>query len=287
MDFLFRQGKNGDSDLCSVLNASGIEGFLLKRISFEKDRRSITRKSHYHTSFEIHFIEKGYQIYECDGRRLRVNQGEFLMIAPFVKHVVVSEAPDTLKYAFSFTLKEGGAMGISVNACSYATDATPIEIQRGLEFISAEVERKAPYYSTLIENRIFECVTHLFRTINAIDAPSVCYAEEDDDPRVHLIKQYIEDNIYRAITMSELASYCCLSEKQLERVFRQQAGCTVMDFVRKSKCKQIERLLADPSLSLKSISEIMDFSSEYYFNAFFKKYAGMTPGAYRKTFSKQ
>ena len=42
------------------------------------------------------------------------------------------------------------------------------------------------------------------------------------------------------------------------------------------------KMLADRSLSLKRISDIMNFNNEYYFNAFFKKWAGMPPGEYRK-----
>jgi AraC-like DNA-binding protein len=49
----------------------------------------------------------------------------------------------------------------------------------------------------------------------------------------------------------------------------------------------IEKLLSDPSLSLRQISEKMEFNNEYHFNSFFKKYAGMTPGAYRKSVVKQ
>jgi YesN/AraC family two-component response regulator len=44
----------------------------------------------------------------------------------------------------------------------------------------------------------------------------------------------------------------------------------------------LSKLLSDSSLSLKQISEIMNFNNEYYFNAFFKKYSGMPPGEYRK-----
>jgi AraC-like DNA-binding protein len=104
-----------------------------------------------------------------------------------------------------------------------------------------------------------------------------------EDPRVSLVKQYVEDNIFRNITVAELATYCYISEKHLERIFLQNTGCTLMEFVRQRKCREIEKLLSDSSLSIKEISKMMNFSNEYYFNSFFKKNAGMPPGAYRKT----
>ena len=44
----------------------------------------------------------------------------------------------------------------------------------------------------------------------------------------------------------------------------------------------MEKLLQEEGLSLKDIREKMNCSSEYYFNTFFKRYSGMTPGAYRR-----
>ena len=53
-----------------------------------------------------------------------------------------------------------------------------------------------------------------------------------------------------------------ISEKQLERIFERESGLTVMEYVRKRKCIQIEKMLFDPSLSLRHISEIMNFNNE-------------------------
>ena len=60
-----------------------------------------------------------------------------------------------------------------------------------------------------------------------------------------------------------------------------------MEYVSRKRCERIEKMLVDPTLSLHSISEIMNFNNEYHFNSFFKKYAGMSPGAYRKAVLKQ
>ena len=44
----------------------------------------------------------------------------------------------------------------------------------------------------------------------------------------------------------------------------------------------MERLISDMTLTLKEISDRMNFNNEYYFNAFFKKHIGMPPGTYKK-----
>ena len=101
-----------------------------------------------------------------------------------------------------------------------------------------------------------------------------------------LAKEYIEDNILRSVSVPEVAAYCCISSKQLTRIFLSEDGICVSEYIRRARCSHIESLLLESRYSLKEISDIMNFSSEYYFNVFFKKHAGMSPGAYRKSFKK-
>ena len=126
---------------------------------------------------------------------------------------------------------------------------------------------------------------HIYRLVGIRDALNETVRSEED-PRLTIAKQYIEDNICQSISVSELASHCYISEKQLERIFESECGLTVMKYVRKMKCSQIEKMLSDTTLSLRQISDKMNFNNEYHFNSFFKKYAGMSPGTYRKTIIK-
>jgi AraC-like DNA-binding protein len=98
-----------------------------------------------------------------------------------------------------------------------------------------------------------------------------------------MAKQYISDNINTPLTVLEVADYCHLSTKQLTRIFIIEEGMHTAEYIRKMRCIEIEKLLCDKALSLKAISEQMGFSSEYYFNSYFKKYAGLAPGIYRRS----
>ena len=127
--------------------------------------------------------------------------------------------------------------------------------------------------------RMLEAVLSLLRLKEKAEAG---VKEDAENERFLLVKEYIEANSSRPISLLELASYACISEKQLERIFIKEMGESVMLYARRRRCKRIEALLCDPTLSLREVSERTGFSNEYYFNAFFKKYAGMTPGSYRK-----
>ena len=282
VEILFRQ-KSAENTLDkSVLDGFGIQRCILKKISFEKDRSNITRKRHYHTGVEIHIIEEGYQIYEIEGQSVRVDSGQFLLIPTLKEHIALKEDFKTSKYAFTFNLKENCMFARSLQTPSFVVASTPPTVRDNLRYIREESARRAPFCYSVVCGRAWECILQLYRLVGICSIESRDLVTNEENDRLILAKQYIEDNICKGVSLPELASYCCISEKQLGRIFEHGVGLTVMEYVRKQRCIRIEKMLSDPSLSLRQISEIMNFNNEYYFNAFFKKHAGMTPGAYRK-----
>ena len=282
MEIIFRQGKTAENKLFSLLDAYGIEACVLKQIVFARDRSRITKKSHYHTSCEIHMIERGYQIYEVAGKHMRVNADEFLLIPPLFPHVAKEDAPETEKYAFSLRVRENSPFA-SIPAVTVAP--LPSFLLSTIRAIALEGKRHLPLYPDMMEVRVWETLVQIFREAAHLP-PTFVAATTEENERVLLVKQYIDDNVRRGVSLSELASYACIGEKQLERLFQAELGMTVMGYVRQKRCREIEALLADPALSLREISDAMHFSNEYHFSAYFKKYAGMPPGAYRKAMMK-
>lgn len=235
---------------------------------------------------EVHLVEKGYQTYHFDSTEVRVEEGCFLWISPKVAHVAAAEVSHTIKYAVCLRIEEGSALEGALGRMEpFVMGRVPEFLWEHIRTIREEKRKRAPYYRAVVENRSFECVVSLFRTVGL--TMDTVEPFDSEDHRLTIAKQYIEDNIERSISLSELAAYCYLSEKQLTRIFRQREGVSAAEYVRQRRCRKIEELLAGSDLTLCAISEQMGFSSEYYFNAFYKKYAGMTPGAYRRSVSEQ
>ena len=135
MEILFRQKESGNRRPRSFLEEFGIEGCILKYISFEKDRSRITRKRHYHTNIEIHIIEKGYQVYEIGKETVRVESGQFLLVPPGVKHTTLTENNKTEKYAITFRLSEKSTpFALPVN--EYLLGRTPAPVKENSRCIS-------------------------------------------------------------------------------------------------------------------------------------------------------
>jgi len=130
------------------------------------------------------------------------------------------------------------------------------------------------------EIKIYEILIYILRKHGFVQKETINDLSSED-VRLSMAKQYIKDNAESNLKVSEVADYCYISSKQLTRLFEKE-NTSPAKYIRHCRIARIESLLGDRNLSLKNISEIMNFSSEYQFNSFFRKYSGMPPGEYRK-----
>ena len=259
----------------------GISNCYLKYIFVEKDSKSITKKVHHHTDFEVHIIEQGCQVYEMGGQEYRIGAGDYLIIAPRAKHRLIDSAPDTRKFSVTFNGNVQNPL-LPFSESTYACcGALPPQIPENLRFIKEEHKLNRETSLLLIENRVLEFIVLLFRAAGMNEHP----AENNDfsaDIRITIAKQYIADNVELNLSVSDIAKYCYLSSKQLSRLFSKYEELSLSDYIKKQRVEHVAALLLDDALSLKDISERMNFNNEYYFNSFVKKNLGQPPGTFLK-----
>jgi AraC-like DNA-binding protein len=95
---------------------------------------------------------------------------------------------------------------------------------------------------------------------------------------------YILDNLQRQITVSELAAREGLSTGYFSRLFVEEIGINVNQFINDSKIKAAQNMLRYSDFSILDISISLGFSSQSAFSSVFKKMTGMTPKIYRDRF---
>lgn len=274
MKILYKQPSEAREPFLSA----GIERCYCKHLCIERDTKRITTKSHHHTETEIHIMENGHQTYIVDGQTYTVGEGQYLLIPPTFSHCILSSAPHTTKFSITFHASDPWLSG---SLCRCRVGTVNDRMRDTIRLIVSESARRRRLSDALIGGWVFECIAHLLRD-SGIEERVAPTHEEADDPRYLMAIQFINDNIEQAPTVSDVAQYCHLSDKQLSRLFAAANDLTVAQYIRAQRIRRIERMLADERLTIREISEQMSFSDEHYFNAFFKKYAGMTPGKYRR-----
>lgn len=267
--------QTSDKDKYSPFDALGITDCYFKELHIKTDTAKIVRKAHHHDGFEIHIIIRGHQEYLFDDKVYSINDGEFLLVPPFVRHRPINSEADTEKFSLTF----------STNQLDYLTECVtgkiPQRFFENAEFIINERRTDKFFSSLTVQNSVFESVLSFLR-ICGLRETSDKQRISGDNLMLESAKQYIENNVENWLSVSDIAAYCYISTRQVTRMFLKNEHMPPAQYICGRRIAYIKRLLEDNELSLKAISEKMNFNDECYFNAFVKKHLGMPPGTYRK-----
>ena len=85
------------------------------------------------------------------------------------------------------------------------------------------------------------------------------------------------------ITLNDLLDSLEISQRNLELRFKKYLGFTPASAIRQGQIEYAKQLLGQTNLPIIKIAIKCHFSSQSYFNQVFRKYAGQTPGSFRKT----
>lgn len=93
---------------------------------------------------------------------------------------------------------------------------------------------------------------------------------------------YIEKNYDKNISLGEVAELLHVHKGYLCRVFKEETGENLMQYVVNRKMEKAKEMLATTSLKLYEISDKLGFATPQYFSLVFKRQTGLTPNEYKK-----
>ncbi|SFB55592.1 two-component system, response regulator YesN [Cohnella sp. OV330] len=95
------------------------------------------------------------------------------------------------------------------------------------------------------------------------------------------IKRYIEQHYFEDIKISMFTERYFLSREYLMKLFKQQYGFGIHEYVQKVRMDKAKALLDRPELKIQEISEMLGFKDKNYFSKAFRNYVGLSPSEYR------
>lgn len=127
------------------------------------------------------------------------------------------------------------------------------------------------HFKTAMEEAIEQLYEH------APPVPMRKYRKEVRD-----VIEYLTQHIDRKITLDRLADHVKLNESHLSRLFKSETGKSIVNYLNELRMERARELLRDPDLSVKSVSEKVGISDQFYFNRLFRKLYGQSPTDYKK-----
>lgn len=92
---------------------------------------------------------------------------------------------------------------------------------------------------------------------------------------------YIYAHIHDRVTAQELAEVCNLHPSYLSRLFHEEVGIGISEYIRRTKIEKAKNMLKYSEDSYSAIANDLAFSSQSHFVKVFREQTGMTPKAYR------
>lgn len=94
------------------------------------------------------------------------------------------------------------------------------------------------------------------------------------------IIHYLEEHVRDSLTIEEISKCNIIGRSQLQKLFREEYQCGVIEFFSRMKIDYAKQLIRENEMNFTQISDFLGYSSIHYFSRQFKKLSGMTPTEY-------
>jgi len=94
---------------------------------------------------------------------------------------------------------------------------------------------------------------------------------------------YVQQNYQEPLTRQDLARHVGMSDDYLTYCFRQELGMTPIAYLNRYRVMQAKGLLKETDRTITQIALDVGFSDSGYFSRVFRREAGMSPDAFRRT----
>lgn len=96
------------------------------------------------------------------------------------------------------------------------------------------------------------------------------------------ITEILQENVENKITLDRLAQEVNMNVNYLCRVFKQDTGRSIVQYMNELKINKAIELLKLPDTRIKEVASQVGIDDPFYFNRVFKKIVGLSPSDFRK-----
>lgn len=153
-------------------------------------------------------------------------------------------------------------------------------LRRMLEAMAAELMAPGFASVTLLEAMLVGVAVELVRHLRQQAAPAH-EAPSANGRQIRAITDYVMENLSTPLGVAEIARECGMSTRHVARVFKENTGVSLGEFVARSRIALAKELLASDHVQIKEVSWRCGFRSTSAFSAAFRNATGTTPRGFR------
>lgn len=231
------------------------------------------------------YCMKGSGYYRVDSRSYDVSEGQYFILPPDTPHLYASDNdnPWTI-YWVHFSGRQApvfagdtlAPQAISSGMTSRISDRNNIFEEIFLTLSDSYCLDNLRYAASLFYGFLatFRFLGH-FRKYNSEEART------DTDNVVAAAVRYMNENLERTLTLSDIADYAGYSVSHFATMFKNSTGHSVLNYFNMLKVQRSCQLLETTDMKINQICAKVGIDDNYYFSRLFKKITGISPKVYR------
>lgn len=262
--------------------------------------KSFSYEGERHDFWEMVYVDKGEMICTADKNRFVLKSGEMTFHKPNEFHNLSGNdnvAPNVSIITFeckSRAMKNFEGKIFRLNAEEKTLLSTLFE--EGLSSFRLVDERNpllqqlekispSPFGSSQMTKNLLEIfliklcrntdvLTKQMRQSYVIDGVNIPY-------NVKEILDYLQENVYGKVTISDVAKVVGKSESTVKQLFSLYRDNGIIKYYNSLKIKEARRLIREGNYNMTQIADMLHFDNPQYFSKCFKSFTHMTPSEYK------
>ena len=235
---------------------------------------------HYHSLYEIYFLEEGNCTYVIDNKLYNVQSGDIIIIPDGIIHhtkydnikhsrILINCAHEYIPDSLQSIISSGNYF--------YRNPFIVDEIRKTLEKIENEYNLKDTF-----SDEIISCCTHSLFYLLLRNTES-CVDIDDGNKIIEQAVAYIRENFSSDISLSSIAKRFSVSPEHFSRLFKKETGLGFSKYLNSLRLRYAEQLLkSSEGQSITQVAGICGFEDSNYFSKKFKEAYGNSPKKVQK-----
>ncbi len=244
----------------------------------------------YHNCWELIYLQKGEVIITTPEYDVKLFAGQIFLHSPNEKHAIRANNVSCSVFFYSFDCACEDLYKIAhkpLMCSSYLADQLLFLFEEGRIALAGKnhVPRtpSPPSFANLqLTKTLLELVLILLIRTNILEPHKTEQKKIDYSFYTQKIIDYMNNNLQRQITLTEISQYIGFSIPHLCAHFKKETGMSVKAYFEYRRIERAKHFLAENDMSVQEVSDYFDFDSVQHFSLRFKKITGFTPSQFSK-----
>ena len=224
---------------------------------------------------ELLYVQKGALHSVADGRKVYLQQGDFVIYAPNQWHMQYADTDVTPRCLRVFFEMNGDLSALQNRKFTAAGVMAQL-----FDLLLQEQERKENYADEMILTLLNQLILILLRQVEGKPLPD--NRMKGEYRIIHQTQVFVSAHVWEDLSVPFVARHVDMSPSYLTALFQKHLSISPGEYIRRVKLQESKRLIRENKLNFTEIAAELQYSTVHHFSRQFKEKFGMTPSEYAK-----